>query len=466
MNQSRWTIGIPAIAGAIGAVLLASWWWLNPGGALKERIPGADQPEGESSSAPGETRWEGRLVRSNGVPANLQGLWPQFRGPNRDNISPESVLRQWGAEGPRVLWKIDAGEGFAGAAIWKGRVFITDYDHVNKADALRCLSLDDGREIWRYTYPARIKRDHGMSRTIPAVTDQFVVSLGPKCQVICVKTDSGELLWQMDLVRQFGAEVPPWYAGQCPLIDNERAILATGGSALVVAVDCASGAVLWQSPNPRNWQMTHSSVTAFEFEGQRMYAYCGSGGVAGIAANNGALLWDTVEWKISIATVPSPVYVGEGKLFLSGGYNAGSMMLQLKKNANGFSAETLFRLKANVFGTTQQTPIWFQNHLFGIRNPNGQLVCLDVNGKIIWESGADRFGNGPFMIARDVILAMNDSGVLTAAEASVHGYQRLSQAKVLAGPDAWGPMALADGRLLVRDVVQMICLDVAVPSPR
>jgi outer membrane protein assembly factor BamB len=192
-------------------------------------------------------------------------------------------------------------------------------------------------------------------------------------------------------VREFNTEVPPWYAGQCPLIDGDRLILGTGGDALVVAVDCGTGAVLWRSPNPRNWQMTHSSLTPMEFQGRRMYVYCGSGGVAGVSAADGAILWDTTDWKISIATIPSPLPVGDGRIFLCGGYNAGSLMLRLKEAGGAWAAESLFRLKPAVFGAVQQTPILYREHLLGVR-PDGQLACLDLKGKSVWEWS---FSHGP-----------------------------------------------------------------------
>ena len=82
-----------------------------------------------------------------------------------------------------------------------------------------------------------VKRNHGMSRTVPAVTDKLVVAMGPKCHVVCLDAVTGELRWGLDLVRQYGATVPPWYAGQCPLIDNGAVILAPGGKdALLLAV--------------------------------------------------------------------------------------------------------------------------------------------------------------------------------------------------------------------------------------
>jgi outer membrane protein assembly factor BamB len=465
MNNSRFIKWLPAGLALVGAILLLAWW-LTPGGrerTLTERIPGADRSGSNSVAGGIEAKLEGRLIKSNGVPSTIVGAWPRFRGTNLDNIStdPTPLAKTWPATGPKVLWSIDVGEGFAGAAIWNGRVYVMDYDREKSADALRCLSLDDGREIWRFTYPVKIKRNHGMTRTVPVVTDKYVISIGPKCHVTCLDPMTGELHWMLDMVKEFNTEVPPWYAGQCPLIDGNLLILGTGGDALVTAVDCATGKIVWKSPNPNNWQMTHSSVMPMEFNGQRMYVYCGSGGVSAVSAKDGALLWDSPDWKISIASVPSPVPVGAGRVFLSGGYNAGAAMFQLKADGDKIKAEIAYRLKPAVFGATQHTPVFFDNHLFGIR-PDGQFACIDLSGKPVWESGpAHRFGNGPFLFTKEVVFMMNDNGLLTMAETSTTGYKQLAQAKVLEGPDSWGPMALAGGRLIIRDLNKMICLDVA-----
>jgi len=339
-----------------------------------------------------------------------------------------------------------------------------DYDREKKQDALRCLSLDNGHEIWRFTYPVNVKRNHGMSRTVPAVSERFVVGVGPKCHVVCLNPSTGELRWGLDLVRQYGTTVPQWYAGQCPLIDNTNVILAPAGkSALLVAVDGETGNVLWQTSNHRGWKMTHSSVMPMEFAGEHMYVYCGSGGVGGVSARDGTLLWETTDWKISIATVPSPLILDDGRIFLSGGYNSGSVMLQLKKEEDRFSAKTLFRLDPEIFGATQHTPLFWDEHIFGVR-PDGRFVCLTLEGKTAWTSGTgQQFGLGSFIIADGVILAMNDSGLLRLIEATPAKYNLLAQAQVLKGRESWGPLSLAGGRLLARDLTHMVCLDVAAP---
>jgi len=62
------------------------------------------------------------------------------------------------------------------------------------------------------------------------------------------------------MVKQYKTEVPLWFTGQCPMIDNNKAILAPGGTALMIAVDMATGKVLWETPNPSKLKMSHSSI--------------------------------------------------------------------------------------------------------------------------------------------------------------------------------------------------------------
>jgi outer membrane protein assembly factor BamB len=462
LAKTTWLV--PAAVAVVALAALLVWFWRGPGQPLALRVPGTDQAPGSELGTNGNAVLAGKLVHSDGQPANLPGAWPQFRGPDRDAVSKEtvSVSRAWQPSEPRELWAVDVGEGYAGAAILSGRVYLMDYDREKKQDALRCLSLADGREIWRYAYPVSVKRNHGMSRTVPAVTDKLVVAMGPKCHVVCLDPLSGELRWGLDLVRQYGATVPPWYAGQCPLIDHGQVILAPGGKdALLLAVDGQSGTEVWRTPNPHGWKMTHSSVMPMEFEGERMFVYCANSGVVGVSAKDGRILWETKDWKISIATVPSPLILDGGRIFLSGGYNAGSLMLQVKKAGDGFAAQTVFKLDSEVFGATQHTPVLYREHIYGAR-ADGKFVCLGLDGKVVWVSDAgQQFGLGSFILANGGILAMNDSGLLRLIEAAPGKYTLLAQAQVLKGHESWAPLALAGGRLIARDLTRMVCLDVA-----
>ena len=287
--------------------------WLGRGSdkPLALRVPGTDQAPGSELGGNANPVLAGKLIRSDGQPANstrrvasVSRAEPGRHQPR--NRQPRARLAAAGnrASCGRLTWAkaTPAPPSSTGASIsWTTTA-------TSKQDALRCLSLADGREIWRYAYPVPVKRNHGMSRTVPAVTDKLVVAMGPKCHVVCLDSATGELRWGLDLVRQYGTTVPPWYAGQCPLIDNGAVILAPGGkAALLLACDAQTGKALWQTPNPHGWKMTHSSVMPMEFGGQRMYVYCANNGVVGVSAKDGSILWETTDWKISIATVPSPL---------------------------------------------------------------------------------------------------------------------------------------------------------------
>jgi outer membrane protein assembly factor BamB len=265
------------------------------------------------------------------------------------------------------------------------------------------------------------------------------------------------------MVQRFGSQERQWYTGQCPLIDGDRVILAPcGPDSLLVALDYRTGDEIWRTPNPRGWQMTHSSVMPVEFAGQRMYVYCGTGGTVGVSAEDGRLLWDETSWRENFATSPSPLALPEGRIFLSSGYDAvGAMWLQLKQQGTAIVAEAAGQLDRREFNSEQQTPVFYQGHVYGIRKyRGGQFVCLDLQGKELWNSGQDKFGHGPYLIADNMLLIFGEGGVLVAAEATAEAYRPLWRMAVYdPGHEAWGPMAIASGLLIVRDMTRMTCLD-------
>jgi outer membrane protein assembly factor BamB len=437
------------------------------------RLP-VDRPKIEIPYVP----IKGELTLGDGVPSSSMSVnWSQFRGENRDAISPETVTlkKNWTTDSPPpVQWGLPLGEGFAGAAVRNGRVYILDYDEKDKRDALRCLSFDDGKEIWRFSYPVKIKPNHGFSRTIPAVTDQYCVSLGPKCHVLCVDATTGEEKWLIDLRHEYGTVEPDWYAGQCPLIVNRGvdtprsdvplAIIAPSGpEVLMVALDCETGEEVWRTPNPFGWEMTHASLAPMMLDGQLTFVYFGGEGLAGVRAADGEILWSTpTGWRPGMASCPSPVIVPENRIFCCGGSKVGSVMLQIVPDSPGkYKATTLFRLEHPVFDSEQQTPIYYDGHIFGLRQNDNQFVCLDLNGKVVWSSGrTEKFGSAPFLIADGMLLISDNDGNLTGCEATSAGYRKLFTVEGLFdGKNCWAPMAIVDGRLLHRDQFFMKCID-------
>lgn len=443
-----------------------------PSVVLEAQIPGTDGMPDLSSQVNKGPELSGIFLAGHGAPADLPGMWNQFRGPNSDNIVADSppLASDWGAGGPKAEWALEIGDGYAAPAVFKGCVYLMDYDVDGRADALRCLSLADGSEIWRRSYEIKIKRNHGMSRTIPAVSEKYIVTMGPKCHVVCLDTATGDYRWGIDLQRDYGTAEPLWYAGQCPLIVDGAVIVAPcGKGVLMMAVDCETGGVLWKAPNPRQWNMSHSSIIPMTILGRKMYVYSALGGVAGVAADGpeaGKLLWD-IPWDPKVVA-PSPVAAGEDKIFMTAGYSTGAMMLQLKEDgAGGYSVDVLYRTSPEEgLACEQQTPIYHDGLLYGIMPKDagalkGQFVCYDTGGKLVWASGNDnRFGLGPFLLADGKFYILDDDGRLTMIDATTREFKKLGEAQVLHGHDAWGPLAIAGDRLLLRDMNNMVCVNV------
>ncbi len=460
----------------VGIVLILFFWWMfrDPTRQFAESIPGADNRDAGSAMVRDSVHIGETFQFFGTSQTSFKDTWTRFRGADFDNICKNSqkLKNSWSGSQPGILWSVELGEGHAGPAIYEGNVYVMDYDEGKREDALRCFSLEDGKELWRRSYGVTLKRNHGMSRTVPAVTADYILTIGPRCHVMCVKRESGDLLWGLDMVQKYQTEVPLWFTGQCPMIDNNKAILAPGGSAIMIAVDLATGKILWETPNPGGLKMSHSSIMPWTFNGKKMYVYSAVGGVLGVSAegaDEGKILWESTAWNHAVVA-PAPVCFPDGRIFLTAGYGAGSMMIKVTPSGDKYKVDVLKEYSPkDGMACEQQTPVIWDGFMFGIQPKDAgplrnQLVCVSPDDvtKIIWTSGKEgRFGLGPYLIADHKMFLLSDDGTLTMIKPDSKKYVQLAQKKLFDGQDAWAPMAIADGRLLLRDAKTMYCVNVS-----
>jgi outer membrane protein assembly factor BamB len=391
--------------------------------------------------------------------AALADDWPQFMGPRGDGISAEkNLLQAWPAGGPKVLWRIPLGPGYGGAAVRGGEVFVLDRVDEQK-DVLRCLDLETGRELWSFAYDAPGRISHDGSRSTPAVTETHVYAVGPFGQFHCLDRRTRQVVWKKNLLTDYGARKPRWAVAQSPVLYQDTVVVAPQSDTVgLAAFDQVTGAERWHSgPIGAMAYVTPKLVTVGEVD---QFVALSTGGVAGVSARDGEVLWRYAHYcKIPI---PNVTDLGEGRLLVTGGYKAGSAMIQLARGGGAWQVEEVARIEE--IGGHCHPGLVYRNHVYLLCNINERrdgFVCFDADGKLLWQTKRDPdLDKGGSILTGDGLIYIMDGakGELHIVKPSPAGFESLDKAKLLEGREIWGPLALANGRLLIRDQSQMKCV--------
>lgn len=415
--------------------------------------------------------------------------WPQYYGPNRDGTSAEKgLLRTWPKEGPQVLWTAPVGIGYGGPAVSGGKVYLLDRDD-KVGDILRCLDLSDGKELWNFAYDAPGKYNHPGSRSTPTVDGNYVYTCGPLGDLHCIGTTTHKPVWNKNIWKDFGGgssvpanfmsagtretSFPIWGITQNPLIYRNLVIVASQTSqAGVVAYDKLTGELKWKSPAlPGGAGYVSPSIVKVGGEHHLVMVAAAAGfgrnasggGATGLDPLSGKALWTYSDWKC-IIPVPHAVDAGEGRVLITGGYRAGAAMIKVQKKEDGtYGVSELF--KNADFGSHTQPPILFKDHFYAqytINERSDGLVCMTIDGQVQWKTGDEpAFNKGGAILADGLMLSTDGSKMVYLIDPDPSGFKPLASAELLEAAENWAPIALVDGKLLIRDQKQLKCLMVA-----
>jgi len=419
--------------------------------------------------------------------------WPQYLGPNRNSISDQKgILRSWPENGPEVLWTVSLGKGFGGPVVKDGKVYLLDRDD-KVGDNFRCFDLSTGKELWNFAYDAPGRVMFPGSRSVPIVEGNNVYSCGHNGDLYCIDINTHKPVWNKNVWKDFGGgRIPIWAITQCPLIYGDLLIIASQApEAGVVAYNKLTGDIVWKTPNLGN--ETYVSPAVVRIDGKDHVVMVTSstnrighpelanalGNVVGIEPLTGKILWKYDKWQCHIS-VPSAVDAGDDKVLVVGGYELGAVMIKVEKKADGsYGATELFTTEE--FGDQTKPPILHNGYFYaqyGTNSRHDGLACMSMDGKIMWKTGrSPDFNKGSMILADGLILATDGRKTLYLIEPDPSGFKALAQAEVLGeggtssdDPLAskvggttqnWGPLALADGKLLIRDQSQLKCVKVA-----
>jgi outer membrane protein assembly factor BamB len=402
------------------------------------------------------------------IACNTLADWPQYLGPNRNATSPEKgLLRSWPKAGPEVLWTVSLGPGYGGAAVSDGKIYILDRIS-GKQDVLRCLDFGTGKEQWSYTYEATGRASHPGSRSTPAIEGDFLYTCGSFGDVYCFDVRTHKPVWNKNVWKDFGGgNVPRWAISQNPLIYKDSLILASQTEkAGVVAYDKANGQVKWASPAlPGRVGYVSPSIVEIDGEENLVMITAGSrggggGAVLGMDPNTGKRLWIYEGWSCQIP-IPNVTEIGDGRLFITGGYKAGSAMIEVYKKGKTYNVTEVY--KTDDFGTHVHPAVLHEGHLYAHCTTNTRrdgMVCMDLNGKVKWKTERSPvFDKGGFILADGLIFSIDGrEGILYLIEPDPTGYKELASIKLLDSRECWGPLSLVDDKLLIRDQKQMKCV--------
>jgi outer membrane protein assembly factor BamB len=420
--------------------------------------------------------------------------WPQYLGPNRNSTSPQKgILRSWPENGPEVLWTVDVGIGFGGPVVKDGKVYLLDRDD-RVGDKMRCFDLFSGEELWNFGYEAPGSVMFPGSRSVPAIDGNYVYSCGHNGDLYCIDINTHKPVWNKNIWTDFGGDqLPIWAITQCPLIYGDLLIvLSQAPEAGVVAYDKLTGNIVWKTPNLVNESYASPSVVKIDGEdhivvvisstnpfGQRELPHT-MGNIVGIEPLTGKILWEYNQWQCHIS-VPSAFDAGNNKVLVVGGYELGAAMIKVERKADGsYGTTEVFRTEE--FGDQTKPPILYNGYFYaqyGTNNRRDGLACMSMDGQIMWKTKrSPDFNKGSMILADGLILATDGAKILYLIEPDPSGFKPLASAEVLkeggtgsendplatrvgGATQNWAPLALADGKLLIRDQSRLMCVKVA-----
>ena len=404
--------------------------------------------------------------------------WPKFLGPNGNSTSPQKgLLRSWPDDGPTVLWTTNVGRGFGGPVIHAGKVYMLDRDDAT-GDIMRCFDLNTGKELWNYSYSAPGSVSYPGSRSVPTIDGNRIYSSGPYGDLYCIDINTHKPIWNKNIMKDFGGTKPPvWAITQCPLVYGNLLIVSYSKDpyAGLVAYNKMTGDIVWKTDAIGDETYASPSVAKIAGEDHIVMVFSSTnpimhkeitnksmGKIIGLKPQTGQILWEYNDW-VNMAQTSPALDAGEGRILAVGGNELGTVMIKVEKKADGnYTVNELF--KHNEFGDHTKPALLHNGYFYGQFSTNTKrdgLCCMDMNGKVLWKTMRNPlFDKGSMILADGLILATDGRQTLYLIQPDPSGFKPLASAEMLETGQNWAPIALVDGKLLIRDQGKLMCVKV------
>lgn len=386
--------------------------------------------------------------------------WPQFLGPARNGVyQGPPISENWPAGGPKVLWRKDVGEAFAGPVVAQGRVIL--FHRQNGREIVEALNPNTGAPQWRYDYPTTYRDDFGFDegpRASPVVADGVVYTFGAEGKLSAIALATGKLIWSEDTAKRFGVTKGFFGAAGAPVVEGGKVIANIGGrNAGIVAFDAKTGAVSWTATSD---EASYSNGVAATIGGRRSVVFLTRANLIGLDPATGQVQFQT-RWRAlqnTSVNAATPVIVNDpagDMIFVSAEYGPGAGVLRL----NGSTLTPLWK-SDEALNSHYATAMYRDGILYGFhgRQEEGQSFrAVELRtGKVRWSE--ERFLAGSVMLVGNRLLILREKGELVLADATPEGFRPLTRAQILPATVRAFP-ALAGGLLFARNEKTLIAID-------
>jgi enterochelin esterase-like enzyme/outer membrane protein assembly factor BamB len=381
---------------------------------------------------------------------NSSSDWPNWLGVSFNGKSSASnVFKFDQGYGLKVAWKKELGPGYSGISVANGLAITmfsdSTFDHMIAFDA------EKGEELWRYKLDStQIGRGGAQNGPLsfPAIDGDVVYGLGPKGQLFALELQSGKQLWLKNIKTEHQAIQPFHGFTTSPLIHNDVLVVATGSAKNAFSgFNKNTGELIWSSGNDT---INYQSPVMMSIAGENQLICSGGNSIHGLDYRTGEILWkfDHNGRNESL----NPVLTDNNGLMFNHDFR-GAMLIEVKKTNEKYNVSEKWKSRDIKF--TYNVPIYHQGHLYGYSR--NFLTCVNAEtGKKVWRSRPP--GNGFFIFVDGHLVIMTTTGSLHIVEATSEAYREKANIKIF-DTHTWTPPAFADGKIYVRNVEGIACIE-------
>ncbi|MFQ5350044.1 MAG: PQQ-binding-like beta-propeller repeat protein [Thermoanaerobaculia bacterium] len=385
--------------------------------------------------------------------------FPQFLGPGRNaTIDHVRLARDWESSPPKLLWRQEIGAGWSGFAAVAGHALTLEQR--GKNELVTCYDLDTGEVEWVHSTEERFDSTvAGIGpRSTPTIDGGVVYTQGATGRMLALDGATGAVLWQRDLRAEFGmtpeqeARDLPYGRSGSPLVVGDLLVVPAGGpsdgrTVSLVAYDKTTGDKIWEAGED---QISCASPTLATLGGAEQVLIVNESSASGHDPASGRLLWSYPrEGKSNAnANVSNAVPLPPDRVFLSKGYGLGAALIELSPNPDGSFAVTELWRNSRVMRTKLTNVAIRDGYVYGLSD--GILECIDLEtGKRAWKGG--RYKHGQILLVDDLLLVLAESGELFLVEATPEKRNHVLGSFQAIEGKTWNTFALSGSRLLVRN---------------